>query len=736
MKSKQEDLLQCKSKLTYSLLILIVSRLFPDVIKVISKQSKRKSYNQKFINLTKDRRFKVFSLLIILCVSYLWTVTAKAESLKEAVAYSKKKSYKENQNNNFYKTPINQSPNTQLITDKTLVNSSYKIANSSNKFLTTSTDKLNCPTNYKEVSFDWATSDTANDGLVWSNATENKYNVDGNLVTATLEKNGSTSSIENGSIFLGAFPPPGGGLSWFMNTPDNTNTNNARFTIKFAYPVPVSEFVIADIDAAGSNDTIDWHDQVKVSTLGPTNPTVTLVPDNPSVITVSPSGDTAFAADGVGKVNNGTTGGNLTTRITGLIDTIIVDYQDGSRSQTDPSQHGIGIGSFSACYPKVDYGDAPDTSENTGSGNYQTLATDDGPSHLINSNLQIGTAPDDDNGTLQNIDADADDTTDTNDEQEITFTTLNSNSQNYSIEDIPVTNNTGKDAYLVGWIDFDGNGSFDSDEAATIQINSQSGTQNIDLDWSSIPNDIKSGTTYARFRLTTDTSIATGNAATSVSTGVADDGEVEDYKIEITQIVAANPNVILVKRITKLNTLDYIDIVDGVDNGDTQSSNYVPQPKDTEDNNLNWISDFLKGEISGIKVQPNDELEYTIYYLSTGDTEAKSVLLCDRVPANISFIPNSFNNQAPAPEGLSTADRGILLLKDGNEQSLTNVSDGDIAEYFPPGVEPTSVYSQIECGGTNTNGAIVVNLGNLPNATAPGTPNSSYGFVRFRGKVN
>ncbi|MEL7243898.1 MAG: hypothetical protein AAGM40_16425, partial [Cyanobacteria bacterium J06573_2] len=128
-------------------------------------------------------------------------------------------------------------------------------------------------------------------------------------------------------------------------------------------------------------------------------------------------------------------------------------------------------------------------------------------------------------------------------------------------------------------------------------------------------------------------------------------------------------------------------------------------------------------------------LEYTIYYLSTGDSEAEKVLVCDRVPENVSIIPTSFNNQPQATTGLQNSDRGIMWLKDGQQQSLTNTQDGDAAQYFPPGVEPSTIYPKIKCDGANTNGAIVVNLSNLPNATAPGTPDTSYGFIRFKGRV-
>jgi hypothetical protein len=127
-------------------------------------------------------------------------------------------------------------------------------------------------------------------------------------------------------------------------------------------------------------------------------------------------------------------------------------------------------------------------------------------------------------------------------------------------------------------------------------------------------------------------------------------------------------------------------------------------------------------------------MEYTIYFLSSGDAAAKNVLFCDRVPANVTFSPIAFNSLAPAVGGLAS-DRGIALNLGGSNLSLTNVGDGDSGRFFPAGVDPTTVYPQINCGGPNTNGAVVVNLGDLPNATAPGTPIGSFGFVRFKARV-
>ncbi|BAY82189.1 hypothetical protein NIES267_16680 [Calothrix parasitica NIES-267] len=223
--------------------------------------------------------------------------------------------------------------------------------------------------------------------------------------------------------------------------------------------------------------------------------------------------------------------------------------------------------------------------------------------------------------------------------------------------------------------------------------------------------------------------------------------------LEVTEPIANNPNVLLVKRITKINdsttTKNGDDLaIYNQDNSNPYDDNKVDitelpenngDPKPDTDKWIDTISDtnstFLIGGINGGKVEPDDELEYTIYYLSTGDSEANSVLLCDRVPENVSFIPTSFNNQTQATGGTQGSNRGIMWFKDGNTESLTNTKDGDAAQYFPPGIEPSTIYPQIQCSGANTNGAVVVNLGNLPNATAPGTPNTSYGYIRFKGKV-
>jgi choice-of-anchor A domain-containing protein/uncharacterized repeat protein (TIGR01451 family) len=209
---------------------------------------------------------------------------------------------------------------------------------------------------------------------------------------------------------------------------------------------------------------------------------------------------------------------------------------------------------------------------------------------------------------------------------------------------------------------------------------------------------------------------------------------------------ASNPNVLLVKRITAVNNQTQNQGGDNLEAYKDEATNpyddntisvTTPNPPTTPADTDKWpaLTTFLKGGTNGGFTRPGDELEYTIYFLSTGDTEAKNVLFCDRVPSNVSFIPTAFNSQPAATGGIVGGDRGILAQINGVTGAFSNVQDGDSAQYFSPGTNPASVYPNINCGGTNDNGAIVFRLGNLPPATAPGTPTASYGWVRFRGRV-
>lgn len=183
----------------------------------------------------------------------------------------------------------------------------------------------------------------------------------------------------------------------------------------------------------------------------------------------------------------------------------------------------------------LDFGDAPDTystdstAGNSGSGNFDEV----GPSHGISTALYIGaTQPDGELDGQPSAAADGDDSLGTDDETPPSspFPLLTPATETYSLS-VTVTNTTGVEAKLVGWIDFDSNGFFDDDEGATVDVPNLA--TSVDLNWSSIPGDIVVADTFMRLRLTTDASVATGDASTSTPKGPSADGEVEDYPVSI-----------------------------------------------------------------------------------------------------------------------------------------------------------------------------------------------------------
>jgi hypothetical protein len=204
---------------------------------------------------------------------------------------------------------------------------------------------------------------------------------------------------------------------------------------------------------------------------------------------------------------------------------------------TDPSSSGSGAGAKgdALCLQSTspDFGDLPDTATGTGTGNYQTQLSDNGPSHAIVANLRLGVnGPDADNGTLQNGAATADDTSNTGSaDDEDGVTTLPSVSTiSASVPmTISVFNNTGATANLACWIDFNRDGDFvDTGERAATTVSASASQQTASLTFTGFAAPA-AGTSYLRCRVAT----AAGEVANP--TGAANTGEVEDYQVTIAQ---------------------------------------------------------------------------------------------------------------------------------------------------------------------------------------------------------
>ena len=232
-------------------------------------------------------------------------------------------------------------------------------------------------------------------------------------------------------------------------------------------------------------------------------------------------------------------GGTVTATFSGFAAPIAGDSYLRCRLATVPAQAESPTGvadageveDYKILIAGLDYGDAPDTGAGTGVGNYETLATDSGPNHVIIPDLSIGTEIDPEDGTLQNADADADDTSNTgsaDDEDGISTLPLISEASTSVSFSVDATNSTGTPANLVCYVDFNRNGDFidTGEQSATVAVPASSGTASYNVNFSGFAAPTP-GDSYIRCRLAyvdTEAESPTGDAAS---------GEVEDYKITI-----------------------------------------------------------------------------------------------------------------------------------------------------------------------------------------------------------
>lgn len=180
-----------------------------------------------------------------------------------------------------------------------------------------------------------------------------------------------------------------------------------------------------------------------------------------------------------------------------------------------------------------DFGDAPDTTAGTGTGNYQTTLANGGPGHVIDgtqNSLYLGTRVDSESNASPNMKANGDDvTTSLNDEDGLIDAPhdLVVNVASAPVVRVRVTNTTGSAATLYGWIDYNRDGVFDNtSERASAAIPTATNNGTFLLTFPTPSAATSTGSSYARFRLSSD-------AAAANSTGPANGGEVEDYSASI-----------------------------------------------------------------------------------------------------------------------------------------------------------------------------------------------------------
>lgn len=168
--------------------------------------------------------------------------------------------------------------------------------------------------------------------------------------------------------------------------------------------------------------------------------------------------------------------------------------------------------------PKCDFGDAPATYDP-----YVTPATQSPAVHERTDSIRLGATWD-----LEYWKRGTTGTDDTDDGIPSPAILPPGAGSSYVVQ-VSAYNNSGTNATMIAWLDYNGNGTFDAAEAITpITVPSSASAQNFWLYWASSPNTFANGTyTYLRVRITS----ASAGMTSSHATGFFTNGEVEDYRI-------------------------------------------------------------------------------------------------------------------------------------------------------------------------------------------------------------
>jgi uncharacterized repeat protein (TIGR01451 family) len=184
---------------------------------------------------------------------------------------------------------------------------------------------------------------------------------------------------------------------------------------------------------------------------------------------------------------------------------------------------------------------------------------------------------------------------------------------------------------------------------------------------------------------------------------------------EFSAVPSAKANLLLVKRITSVKSA-----VTGLT---TTFNTFTDDTSTIDDNNVAWTAGYLKGVINS-KFSPGDEVEYTIYYLNSGENRITQARVCDRLNADLIFQPK-FSTA-------SGSTQGIQLVRGSVTSYLTNTdtdTDGGFlssSSALPSGCSTTS--------NSTTNLSDNVVIVDVATSTNPLTA-AVRGSVRFKVKI-
>ncbi|MEX2784836.1 GEVED domain-containing protein [Streptococcus sp. H49] len=239
-----------------------------------------------------------------------------------------------------------------------------------------------------------------------------------------------------------------------------------------------------------------------------------------------------------------------------------------------------------------------------------------------------------------------------------TYAQYKRGSDNYALS-VLANLNGANTAYLSAWVDFDNNGTFDENEKASVSVTSSGmATLTFDVDPSVISSDLTNLNVRVRIASVADDIVN--------PTGLARDGEVEDFQIPI-----SDPD----------NTPTATDAVSTDIQGATQTGTLT---FDTGDEDLAFVSKQLIDPTTG---QPTDNT--AIFAMKDG--VAVGTYTFDSETGTVTFVPNK--------DFVGTPDPAQVLARDVNGKTVTAAYTPTVTPVTPTGEDVTSTGLQ---GATQT----------------------------------
>ena len=233
-----------------------------------------------------------------------------------------------------------------------------------------------------------------------------------------------------------------------------------------------------------------------------------LLINKPAQSAVTWNGSIYWVADSIGLYN-----GTVANTVTGKVKIL--------NSPQSVTWVGPAGDAGEAFRPKADFGDAP--------ASYDPVALSPAL-HEKDTALFLGNVFTNDWDWEWNKQTSADATGDGADDNDgLTYVSVFDKTTNNYLVQANIYNNTGANATLIAWFDYNGNGVYDASEALSpVTVTSSPAVQQVYLHWAGITSTISNGTyTYLRLRITS----AWNTMTPSNPTGYCTSGAVEEYRV-------------------------------------------------------------------------------------------------------------------------------------------------------------------------------------------------------------